>query len=68
LLEALVNDLKKQYQMSKEKVKECQVAHSELKKPLSDLKAEKGEPEASIIAEVELYLENVKITVVYYDR
>ncbi len=32
LLEVLVTDLKKQYQMSKEKVNECQAAHSELKK------------------------------------
>lgn len=62
LLEALVTDLKKQYQMSKDKVKECQAAHSESKKKLSDLKAERGKPEASIVAEVELYLENFKIT------
>ncbi len=43
-------------------MKECQAAHSELKKKLSDLKAERGKPEASIVAEVELYLETLKIT------
>jgi hypothetical protein len=62
LLEALLTELKNQYRTSKEKVKECQTAHSELKKKLSDLKAERGKPEASIVAEVELYLETLKIT------
>ena len=52
LLEALVTHLKNDYQISKEKVKEYQAELSLYKKKVVELKAERGKPEASIVAEI----------------
>ncbi len=62
LLDALVTHLKNDYQISKEEVKECQAKLSLYKKKVVKLKAERGKPEASIVAEIELYLERLNIT------
>jgi len=54
MLEAFITDLKNMYKLDKEKVKDCQV-HMLMQKKVADYKMERGKPEASIIAEIELY-------------
>ena len=62
MLESMITHLKNSYKLSKDKVKDCQAAYAASKKKLADYKAERGKPEASIVAEIELYLEKLKIS------
>jgi len=61
-LEAEVANLKNQQKLNKENVKTCQAAHADAKKKVADYKAERGKPEASIIAEIEMYMETLRIS------
>ena len=62
MLESMITHLKNSYKLSKDKVKDCQAAYAASKKKLADYKAERGKPEASIVAEIKLYLEKLKIS------
>jgi hypothetical protein len=67
MLESMIAHLKNSYKLSKEKVKDCQAAYAASKKKLADYKAERGKPEASIVAETELYLEKLRISRAAYN-
>jgi hypothetical protein len=62
LLTVFVDDLKSQYSQCKEKVKNFQKQLTESKNVLAALKAERGKPEASLVAEIELLLDNFNIS------
>ncbi len=57
-----VDDLKSQYSLCKKKVKDFQKQHTESKYALAALKAKQGKPEASVVAEIEVLLDNLNIS------
>lgn len=62
LLTAFVDECKSQFARCKENVKDCQKQVTEIENTLTTLKAERGKPEASIVAEIELLLDNFRIS------
>ena len=57
LLETFISELKGQLKECKDNLKKCQVTLAESKKNLANRREERGKPEASISAEIELLLE-----------
>ena len=57
LVDTFISDLKKQQKLAKDKVKDCQTSLSNARKKLATLREERGKPEASISAEIDMILD-----------
>lgn len=62
LIENAVGDHKEQLKVLKENIKKCQQSTASCKKLLETYRIERGKPEASIVSEIEMFLETFKVS------